>query len=147
MMPARCQAWMTARRRPRLRALVKSVLQRLPREDSRRPRREESLEGYCLSCGKCTTNEAIMVGNFMKARRCTECGRVMRTVPLAMAQCYLDEFTDRLGEAIKRAKPGRLLQLKGRLHEYPTRLAGKFLRETAYLYDLFLQPPEWKERR
>jgi hypothetical protein len=84
----------------------------------------------------------IVVGDLMKARRCEECGRVERAGPLVMAECYLNEFTDRLGEVIKRAKPAKLRSLRGHLHEIPTRVVRKALREAAYVSDLFLEEDE-----
>ena len=129
--------------RRRLSSLAKSVLDRLPRDDSRQPRKQTSVEGYCEACRKVTVNQKILVGRFMKARRCEKCGRVYRAGPATMAECYADEFVDRLAERIKRLKPAKLRTLKGHVHEIPSIVVGKVLREAGYVSDLFLKEDQW----
>ena len=131
------------RMRRRLSSLARSMLDRLPRDDSRRPRKQTSVEGYCEGCRKVTVNQKILVGKFMKGRRCEECGRVYRAGPRVMAECYSDELMDRLGERIKRLKPAKLLALKGQVHKIPSKVVGEVLREAGYVFDLFLKEEEW----
>lgn len=126
-----------------LSSLARSMLDRLPREDSRRPLKQTSVEGYCEACREVTVNQEILVGRFMKGRRCEDCGRVYRAGPLAMAECYSNELMDRLGERIKHLKPAKLRALKGHVHEIPSRVVGKVLREAGYVSDLFLEEEEW----
>lgn len=128
-----------------LRSLTRSMLDRLPRDDSRRPCKKAGIEGYCMSCRKVTANELIVVGELMKARRCVECGRVMRASPLVMAECYSNEFLDRLGELIQRVEPSKLRSIRGHVHEIPSKVAGKVLREAGYVFDLFLHEDEWSK--
>ena len=132
-----------ARMSRRLRSLTRSMLARLPREDSRRPSHKANVEGYCVSCRKVTANQLLVVGHFMKARRCEECGRVERASPLVMAECYSDEFVDRLGDLVKRAKPSKLRSLRAHLRGIPARVVRKALREAAYVSDLLLRQEEW----
>ncbi len=138
--------WRMWMRRPhRFRYLARSVLDRLPREDSRRPRKQSGVPGYCLWCRRVTSNELTVVGHLMKGRRCQKCGQVMRARGRVMAECYCDEFVDRLGKVIQQAKPSKLRLLKGHLHEIPLKVAGKALREAAYFSDLFVEEDEWSK--
>ena len=129
-------------RQPQLQSLMRSMLDRLPRKESRRPHQVEA-QGYCLSCRKVTVNRLIVVGHLMKSRRCECCGHVMRARPLRMAECYADEFVDRLGDLVKRAKPTQFRCMTGwDLLGIPHRAVRKVLRETAYVSDLFLEEAE-----
>ena len=122
---------------------MKSMLDRLPRKESRRPR-QAVVEGYCLSCREVTVNDLIVVGNFMKARRCRGCGRIMRARHFLMAECYVDEFVDRLGDLIKQAKPSKVHSLGiEHLLEIPRRTVRKALQEVAYVTDLLVEETEW----
>jgi hypothetical protein len=62
-----------------------------------------------------------------------------------MAECYCDEFVDRLGRVIQRAKPSQLRSCKGHLRELPLKVVGKALREAAYFSDLLVEEDEWSE--
>jgi hypothetical protein len=138
--------WLLSLRKPnRFRYLVRSVLDSLPREGARRPRRQSGVPGYCLGCRRVTSNEQVVVGHLMKGRRCQKCGRVMHATGRVMAECYCDEFVDRLGNVIQRAKPSNLRRLKGHLHEIPMKVVGKALREAAYVSDLLVEDDEWSE--
>ena len=140
-MRAEWASW--TKRPPRFRDLARSVLASLPREDSRRPRKQSGALGYCLWCRRVTPNELCVVGHLMKARRCQVCGRVMRPTGRVMAECYCDEFVDRLGRVIQRAKPSQLRSRKGHLHEIPMKVVVKALREAAYFSDLLVEEDEW----
>ena len=116
---------------------------RLPREESRRPRQVVA-EGYCLSCHEVTINDMVVVGNFMKARRCRSCGEVMQASRTLMAECYADEFVDRLGNLMKQAKPSKMHYLAiGDLLGIPRRTVRKVMEEAAYVSDLLLEKTDW----
>ena len=132
------------RRGAAVRSFLKRHLEGLPREDSRRPR-EAEIEGYCLRCGEVTRNTGIWVGKFLKARRCESCGEVMRAGRRTMAECYLDEFADRLAKFPPMIKPKNLRSLRGHVHELPARALKKAAREIAYVSDLFLAQTNWDE--
>lgn len=121
------------------------MLDRLPRKESRRPRQVVA-EGYCLSCREVTINDLIVVGNFMKARKCRSCGRVMQASRALMAECYADELVDRLGNLMKQAKPSKVHFLAiGDLLGIPRRTVQKAMEEAAYVSDLLMGKAEWPE--
>jgi len=101
-MPSR---WLKQVRMPRrLRSLMTSMLRQLPRSDVQSPREVVGVQAYCPSCRKITTNRLLVVGKLMKARYCEQCGKVLRADAGTMAECYLDEFSDRLGDLVKSIK-------------------------------------------
>jgi NMD protein affecting ribosome stability and mRNA decay len=123
------------------------MLDRLPRNETRKPREVDGVEGYCRVCRGITRNRLLLVGNLMKARCCEECGAMARPGPRLLAECYLDEFVDRLGELVKAAKPVRLQSRLERLHEIPAEASRMALREVAYLDDLFLRSASWPKKK
>ena len=61
-----------------------------------------------------------------------------------MAECYADEFVDRLGNLMKQAKPSKVHWLAiGDLLGIPRRTVKKAMEEAAYVSDLFMSKTEW----
>jgi len=116
---------------------LRHQLARLPRDELRRPN-ELEIEGYCLNCGRVTSNRAVWVGKLLKTRRCESCGEVMSARRRVMAKCYLDEFADRLAKLPPLVKPEKIRALGGRAHKLPSRALRRAAKEMAYLSDLFL---------
>ncbi len=111
------------------------------------PHEIAGVEGYCNICREITPNRLLVVGHMMKARRCEVCGGIVRPKTPLLAECYMDDFFDRLGNLVKSAKPTRLRSYTGHLYEIPLDAGKLVLREAAYLDDLFVRRIPWPKRK
>lgn len=114
---------------------------------SSRVKKYGAVEGYCFRCRRMTLNEGVWVGEFLKGRRCLECGEVMKAPRKDIIKCYIGELVDRTHLQFKNLYQQPVREWGRYMLEKYLKLLPKSREEINYLVELLSEERSWKLKR